>query len=140
MSRVIADVADADFGRSRRRTALSAGGGKKGAKKNAILRGGKRGTRKGGRAKPSSASARTPPAASAASLPGDMASNRIQGTRSTSASCIAAAISSCDIGLSFRLRRTSNNSIIRVSIASGSLRVTITRGFVEVMFDPCADM
>ena len=50
------------------------------------------------------------------------------GTR-TSAFFIASARSSKDMGLSSPFRWTSNNSIIRVSVASGSLWVTTTSGF-----------
>ncbi len=50
------------------------------------------------------------------------------GTR-MSAVRAASAICSADIGVSSRLIRASNSSRIRVSIESGSLRVTTTRGF-----------
>ena len=48
---------------------------------------------------------------------------------STSAVRTASAICSGVIGVSSRLSRASNSSRIRVSIESGSLRVTTTRGF-----------
>ena len=48
---------------------------------------------------------------------------------STSAVRAASAICSGVIGVSSRLIRASNSSRIRVSIESGSLRVTTTRGF-----------
>ena len=48
---------------------------------------------------------------------------------STSACFTASASSAWLIGVSSRLSRTSNSSIIRVSIGSGSLRVTTTSGF-----------
>ena len=50
------------------------------------------------------------------------------GTR-TSAVFTASASPALLMGASSRFSRTSNSSIIRVSIASGSLRVTTTRGF-----------
>ncbi len=50
------------------------------------------------------------------------------GTR-ISAERTASAICSGDIGVSSRLSRASNSSRMRVSIESGSLRVTTTRGF-----------
>ena len=49
---------------------------------------------------------------------------------STSAVRTASAICSGVIGVSSRLSRASNSSRIRVSIESGSLRVTTTRGFL----------
>ncbi len=52
---------------------------------------------------------------------------------STSAILAASASSACDIGLSSRLSRASNNSRMRVSTRSGNLRVTITNGFLRVM-------
>ncbi len=48
---------------------------------------------------------------------------------STSAVRTASASCSADNGVSSRLSRASNNSRMRVSIVSGSLRVTTTRGF-----------
>src|SRR6202795_2422415 len=54
---------------------------------------------------------------------------------STSAERTASAICSGVSGVSSRLSRASNSSRIRVSIESGSLRVTTTRGFfLTVMF------
>jgi hypothetical protein len=50
---------------------------------------------------------------------------------STSAMRMADARSSGDIGWSSRLRRASNSSRIRVSMVSGSFRVTTTNGFLR---------
>ena len=48
---------------------------------------------------------------------------------STSAVFTASTSSACDIGLSSALSRVSNSSRMRISIVSGSLRVTTTSGF-----------
>ena len=49
---------------------------------------------------------------------------------STSAILHASISSAWEMGLSSRFRRVSNSSIIRVSMISGSLRVTTTTGLV----------
>ena len=49
------------------------------------------------------------------------------------ASATAAASFDFDNGVSSRLRRVLNSSISRVSTTSGSLRVTMTRGFLALM-------
>ena len=55
----------------------------------------------------------------------------------TSAVLIASTNWSWDIGLSLTFRLTSNSSIIRVSVASGNLRVTTTFVFFLAIMFPC---